>query len=159
MNSYGKQILKPLKSLHGEHSDKFGRNIAPRFKFGNPAMTLVVNVISFKIRFTTDRCIRKLKVDDSESESESSSDDEDSNKEDDIDATIKDIKRIEENISTLATSFFSGVEHDTEVTIESAHHHVHQSRSMRGLVQLQTQLAIQSLLYQKRCPMHLVTIK
>jgi hypothetical protein len=90
------------------------------------------------------------KVDDSESKT--SSDNDESDNEDDIDAAMKDIETIEENISTLATSFLAGVEHDIEVIIESEHHHVHQSRSMRVLVQLKTQLAIQSLLHQKRHP-------
>jgi hypothetical protein len=51
------------------------------------------------------------KVDDSESEN--SSEDDESDNEDNIDAAVKDIETIEENISTLATSFLAGVEHDT----------------------------------------------
>jgi hypothetical protein len=90
------------------------------------------------------------KVDDSESEN--SSDDDKSNNEDDTDEAVKDIETIEENIITLTTSFLAGVEHDTEFIIESAHHHVHQSRSMRGLFQLKAQLTIQSLLDLKRHP-------
>jgi hypothetical protein len=84
--------------------------------------------------------------------SESSSDDEDTNKEYDIEARTKNIETIEGNIGSLATSFLAVEEHDTEFIIETAHHHVHQSRSMRGLVQLKTQLTIQSLLHQKRHP-------
>jgi hypothetical protein len=138
-------MLIPLKLLHGGPSDKFGRSTAQRFEFGNPVMTCGECTI-----FQNNFCYRQShqKVDDSESETSS----EDDESENDIDAAVKDIETIEENISTLATSFLAGVEHDSEVIIESAHHHVHQSRSMRGLVQLKTQLAIQLLLDQKHHP-------
>jgi hypothetical protein len=46
----------------------------------------------------------------------------------------------------------SSSQHTNMYINPAAHHHVHQSRSMRGLVQLKTQLAIQSLLDLKRHP-------
>jgi hypothetical protein len=53
-------MLKPQKLLHGGPADKFGRSFAQIFEFGNTAMKLVENVLSFEMHFDNNRRIRKL---------------------------------------------------------------------------------------------------
>jgi hypothetical protein len=67
----------------------------------------------------------------------------DSNSEDNDDF---DIKAVEDNSSALANSFLSGEDYSTEVIIEAAGHHLTQSKSMRGLIQFKTKMAIESVL-------------
>jgi hypothetical protein len=88
----------------------------------------------------------------SDSDSDSNIDNEDEY--DDNGGIVKDVipeemEASEENISVLAKSFLAGEEYGTGLIIEVAGHHVLQSKSIGGLIQFKTKLAIESVIDEK----------